>query len=992
MASTATAAAAAMATMPSIDEAWQVAQKLRAAIQKELEQVQKVTLGTTELARFEKVEKLMENYRLACIETIWPNIRAANDKAAEDVLWQTHTLVTKAYRKVLSRLQGNDHVVFRRKLEKVYANYLKTAQYFYRGYLQRVCARYNMNDLQRIARRAELEEMPVPDKDKVNAAAAGLEDVVRGSCHKTLIYLGDLARYRTLLRSKDRQWDGALAYYLLANELIPDSGYGHHQCGVIYVETEDHLQVVYHLYRALACAVPHPNAPTNLEREFRELQKRKSFTTKHALVTWFVKLHAFYSQGTEFTERKELEREVDHRFTIALKTGTGYGSDTDLLKLVLINITAYVAAHKKIQEKWTEEGSQSCQFILLLNVRTIHGIASLLGEEIKGIINRSSAEAAADASGSSSASKTSTKFTVAFNRVLPLLRVYMAWLCFYSSELVRFRPYLEPQFGAMCKSLSITLTLLFELLASDQQLGNTVSWRFPEDELTLGIQCLNGPELHDGCQLYYDAFTRQPKPRREDVSGSAERTEDDVTFTRALDVLLCALDLSATESDFPLINSATRKESRDLTTFEYLEGGKPEPTANPPQIQHSIPTPLPTEIEQTPQRPVVVPNPSGSNELSEDKEFHGPGLRHTAGNGIRNDGVPVAAQPAPIASVSEFLIDRQMFNILNDFINPPESAPVAKQDNTTRPPARMSRYGMGSPAVAEVFGAGASSSPVPGSAGGKAFPTLPWEYFYKPAPVDSALRKPSINGAGTVWEAGGTVFPRPTSSGNAAQLMSAAINRNPLEPETHQRHDSLGRARLVDSQAEALQSLDLGLDQANQQHQGSAARGAWSSALAESSTPARGQQNLWAPPACPWQTTYGQNGAAAGRVPNSPFSTLNFSANTSSLPQVNNPWGLPTTAQRLCAAQSPADANQLGGGYPSGSVPSRPGSRYASDYATAMANGKNSRDNASAWSDAHHTGTGSSQPDIWGPPISQPGGVDDKTFGKAMVQQSMPKR
>jgi hypothetical protein len=252
---------------------------------------------------------------------------------------------------VLARLQGNDFVVLRRKLEKLYSNYLKTAQYFYRGYLQRVCARYDMKDLTRIARRAELEEMPVPDKDKVDAAASQLDSIVTASCHKTLIYLGDLARYRTLLRTKDRKWDGALSYYLLANELIPESGYGHHQCGVIHVENEDHLQVVYHLYRALACAQPHPNASTNLEREFRDLQKRKNITTKHALVTWFVKLHAFYYQGKEFTERKELESEVDHRLAVALKTGTGYGSDLDLLKLVLTNITAYVAAQDRIGSK-----------------------------------------------------------------------------------------------------------------------------------------------------------------------------------------------------------------------------------------------------------------------------------------------------------------------------------------------------------------------------------------------------------------------------------------------------------------------------------------------------------------------------------------------------------------------------------------------------------------------------------------------------------------
>lgn len=291
----------------------------------------------------------MASYRLACIETIWPDIRAAREKGAEDALWLTHTQVTKAYRKVLGRLQGHDHAVLRRRIERLYSTYLKTAQYFYRGYLQRVCARYDMKDLRRIARQADLEDMPVPDADKVDPTASQLEEVVGASCHKTLIYLGDLARYRTLMRSKDRKWEGALSYYFLANELSPESGYGHHQCSVIYIETEDHLEVVYHLYRSLACDKPHPNAPTNLKREFSDLLKRKATGIKHALVNWFVKLHAFYYQGKEFAERKELETEVDNRLAVSLKKGTGLGSNEDLLKIILINICAYVGALAKTQ-------------------------------------------------------------------------------------------------------------------------------------------------------------------------------------------------------------------------------------------------------------------------------------------------------------------------------------------------------------------------------------------------------------------------------------------------------------------------------------------------------------------------------------------------------------------------------------------------------------------------------------------------------------------
>ena len=614
------------------------------------------------------------------------------------------------------------------------------------------------------------------------------------------------------------------------------------------------------------------------------------------------------------------------------------------------------------------------------------------------MIKRRSTETPLDPPGTSSKGEAATKFTPAFNRVLPLLRIYMTWLCSYGSDLVEFRPHLEPQFGIMCTTLANTLTLLFELMAIDPQLGTAVPWRFLEDDMALGIRCLNGPELHDGCQLSYDAFTRQPKPRRDEVSG-ANYTDDDVSFTRALDVLLCALDLSAPEAKFPLTTSTITAGSRELTTFVFLEGGKPEPAPSLPAAQRPIPTVAPPVIEQPVQTPTVAPSPCESTELSEDQEFYGPDLRHAAGNGIRNGKPPTAVGPAQFAPISEFPIDKQMFNILNDFINPPESAPAAKPETPTRHSAGMSTYGMDSAAVAEAFGVGASSSPAPGSAGAKAFPTLPWGYFYTPAPVDSALRNSATYGAGAGWGMNGSSAARPASSGNAARLGTGAITGNsPGRQAHHQRYDSLNQSRLVENPAEALQFLDLG-SESGQPPQGYGSRGAWLSAAAQGSTsmasnPA--QQSPWGPSGNPWQSTYGQQPAAGDRVPNSPFSTLNFSSITSSLPRVNSPWGLQTAAQRFSATQSPSSPNPLGA-YPGGSLPSPADNRYANDYAAAMADAQASQafTGGGVWSDARQprNGFGAQQPpglDIWGNLNRQPAAVE-KADAKS-VAQGMPKR
>lgn len=538
----------------------------------------------------------------------------------------------------------------------------------------------------------------------------------------------------------------------------------------------------------------------------------------------------------------------------------------------------------------------------------------------------------------------------------------MTWLCSCSADLVEFRPYLEPHFGTMCTTLSNTLTLLFELLGSDTTLGNTVSWRFPEDEITLGLNCLNGADLHDGCQLYYDAFTHQPKPRLEDVAG-ADHTADDVTFTRALDIAFCALDLSAPESKFPFTTSTMTKGSHELTTVGYLEGGKPDP---PPSLPVPQPTTsdyfspmaavpptasVPDTSEQIPERPMAAPSLCESNEVSEDEEFYGPSLRRASSGGHQVQARPVveATQPTPS---SEFPIEKQLFRILNDFMSPPESIP-AKPETPSRPSGQTSPYGMDA-AAAAAAAEPVSTSPAPGSAGAKTFPTLPWNYFYTPAPVDSALRHSSTIGPPPGWRADGLESSRPASSSSAAQPRVGAAAPNPLAYQAHNRYDSQGRMTPLEIQAEALRSLNLGSDvNGGVSHALPSydTRGLWSGAAGANAATHGGmahpRQNPWAPSANPWGTSQGQY-PAADRAPNSSFSTLNFSSNTSSLPPVNSPWGLGPTARRLASQGGPASTHSpsppnAARGYPGASFPSSSDMRYinqadAGAYYTAMMN------------------------------------------------------
>lgn len=78
-------------------------------------------------------------------------------------MWQLHIYINKAYRDVLNdRLRGQQNVVTRRKVEKLYINYLKIAQAFYQGYFQRLQSAHGMPQIPRINSKQRLGNKVFP--------------------------------------------------------------------------------------------------------------------------------------------------------------------------------------------------------------------------------------------------------------------------------------------------------------------------------------------------------------------------------------------------------------------------------------------------------------------------------------------------------------------------------------------------------------------------------------------------------------------------------------------------------------------------------------------------------------------------------------------------------------------------------------------------------------------------------------------------------------
>ncbi|TKA51152.1 hypothetical protein B0A49_12813, partial [Cryomyces minteri] len=213
------------------------------------------------------------------------------------------------------------------------------------------------------------------------------------SCHQTLIRLGDLSRYRVTERlDKDRNWGPAVGYYGLAGTLRPSSGQSYNQQAVVALAEGNHLNATYNLYRAIAVEEPDPNAPGNLEIEFKkivsawskgELIRRDSNAPAKALVAWFIRLHSKCYKGQAFSEHDELENEVMSQLAVELKERP---LDGTLHKFVLINAAAqYIASQRWHNNVESSEALQAYLFFFRLNIKTFLTLLRLLQADLERI-------------------------------------------------------------------------------------------------------------------------------------------------------------------------------------------------------------------------------------------------------------------------------------------------------------------------------------------------------------------------------------------------------------------------------------------------------------------------------------------------------------------------------------------------------------------------------------------------------------------------------
>ncbi|KAJ4724449.1 Protein SMG7 [Melia azedarach] len=159
------------------------------------------------------------------------------------------------------------------KIRLQFKTFLSEATGFYHELILKIRAKYGL-PLGYFSEDSENRITTDKDGKKSTEVKKGLV-----SCHRCLIYLGDLARYKGLYGegdSKSREYAAASSYYLQAASLWPSSGNPHHQLAILASYSSDELVAVYRYFRSLAVDSPFSTARDNLIVAFEK--NRQSYS------------------------------------------------------------------------------------------------------------------------------------------------------------------------------------------------------------------------------------------------------------------------------------------------------------------------------------------------------------------------------------------------------------------------------------------------------------------------------------------------------------------------------------------------------------------------------------------------------------------------------------------------------------------------------------------------------------------------------------------
>ncbi|VVB17111.1 unnamed protein product [Arabis nemorensis] len=214
-------------------------------------------------------QQIRENYEAIILE----DHTFSEQHNIEFTLWQLHYKRIEEFRShinavlassssgVAQNVKGPSRSDRITKLKLQFRTFLSEATGFYHDLILKIRSKYGL-PLGYFNEDQDSQNLADKDGKKLAEVKKGLV-----SCHRCLIYLGDLARYKGVYGdgdSKNREYAAASSYYLQAASLLPASGNPHHQLAIIASYSGDEFAATYRYFRSLAAESPFPTARDNL--------------------------------------------------------------------------------------------------------------------------------------------------------------------------------------------------------------------------------------------------------------------------------------------------------------------------------------------------------------------------------------------------------------------------------------------------------------------------------------------------------------------------------------------------------------------------------------------------------------------------------------------------------------------------------------------------------------------------------------------------------
>lgn len=230
------------------------------------------------------VRILRNNIRELYESVILEDHEFAESHEVEQLLWRLHYTRIEEFRARIRKIMssggsgtgtavvpsGNKPGVRREPVHKILAvfrSFLSEATGFYHDLILKIRAKHGLSQDDLSCDPLESADSKIDDKRTVELKRCQL------SCHRCLIFLGDLARYKEYYADGDaanRDWSIAAGFYVKAASLWPSSGNPHNQLAVLATYVGDELLAVYHYYRSLAAETPFLTARDNLTLLFEK--------------------------------------------------------------------------------------------------------------------------------------------------------------------------------------------------------------------------------------------------------------------------------------------------------------------------------------------------------------------------------------------------------------------------------------------------------------------------------------------------------------------------------------------------------------------------------------------------------------------------------------------------------------------------------------------------------------------------------------------------